>query len=98
MLALRDYNGVMRTLLVMLVMGVCATPAPGAEVLPPDIVVAADGSGQFKSVNEAVQSIAKESTERIIILIKNGTYTEKVRIDAACITLRGRSREKTRIE
>ena len=88
----------MRSFLVMLIMSLCATLAPGAEALPPDIVVAADGSGQFKSVNEAVQSIAKESTERIIILIKNGTYAEKVRIDAACITLRGQSREKTRIE
>ena len=45
-----------------------------------------------------MQSIPKDNGERTIILIKDGVYNEKVRIDAACITLRGQSRKGTRIE
>lgn len=64
----------------------------------PDLVVAQDGSGDFNSVQAAVQSISKDNHERKIVLIKNGVYHEKVRIDAACVTLRGESRTGARIE
>jgi pectinesterase len=64
----------------------------------PDITVAADGSGQFITVQQAVESISKDSRERIIVYIKDGTYREKVRIDSAFVTLRGQSRKGTRIE
>ena len=84
--------------MLLLVTSLGASLARGAEALAPDLIVAADGSGQYKSVHEAVQSIPKNNGERTIILIKDGTYAEKVRIDAACITLRGQSRDKTRIE
>ena len=71
-----------------------------AAYLPvePDIVVAKDGSGDFNSVHAAVQSIPKNNHERKIILIRDGLYNEKVRIDASCVTLRGESRTGTRIE
>src|SRR3954447_8136683 len=70
-----------------------------AQTLPaPDITVAADGTGQFTSVHAAVQSIPKDNRERTVILVKDGVYNEKVRIDAACVTLRGQSRDKTRME
>lgn len=64
----------------------------------PDVVVAPDGSGDFTSVNAAVQSIPHDNRERKIILIKDGLYPEKVRIDASRVTLRGESRAGTRIE
>ena len=73
-------------------------PRARAESFPPDIVVAADGSGRFKSVHEAVQSIPKSNRQRTIILVKDGVYNEKVRIDVSGITLRGQSRTGTRIE
>jgi pectinesterase len=69
-----------------------------AQTIPPDITVAADGSEQFKTVQEAVASIAKDNRERTIIAIKPGTYREKVRIEASFVTLRGEGRDKTRIE
>ncbi len=69
-----------------------------AESVPPDITVAADGSGDFTSVHKAVQSIPKDNRQRIVILIRDGVYKEKVRIDPACVTLRGQSRKGTRIE
>ncbi len=66
--------------------------------LPPDFVVASDGSGDFKAVQEAVASIPKDNHERKIILIKPGVYNEKVRIDASNITLRGEDRHASRVE
>lgn len=66
--------------------------------LKPDFVVAADGSGEFKSIHDAVHSIPRTNRERKIIFVKNGVYTEQVRVDAACITLRGESRAGTRLE
>ena len=64
----------------------------------PDLVVAADGSGDFKTVQAAVQSIPKTNSERTVIFIKNGIYREKVRVDASFVTLRGQTRDGTRIE
>lgn len=64
----------------------------------PDITVAADGSGDFKTVQAAVRSISKTNRERIVVFIKSGVYHEKVRVDAPFVTLRGQSRGGTRIE
>jgi len=70
-----------------------------AGTLPkPDIVVAADGSGDFKTVQAAVHSIPKTNNERMVVFIKNGVYREKVRVDASFVTLRGQSRHGARIE
>ena len=64
----------------------------------PDIIVASDGSGQFTSIQEAVQSIPKDNRERQIILVRNGVYDEVVRVDAAYVTLRGTSWLGTRLQ
>ena len=70
-----------------------------AQPLPkPDIIVAADGSGDFKTVQAAVASIPKTNRERMVVFIKDGVYKEKVRVDASFVTLRGQSRNGTRIE
>lgn len=63
-----------------------------------DIVVALDGSGQYKSIQEAINAVPDNSTKRTIMLIKNGTYnTEKLIVPASKInlTMLGESREKT---
>ena len=65
---------------------------------PPDITVAADGSGDFTTIQAAVASIPKDNRERMIILVKDGVYREKIRVDAPFVTLRGQSRKVTRIE
>jgi pectinesterase len=46
----------------------------------PEIVVASDGSGAFKTVQAAVDSAPDQSTLRIVIHIKPGTYTERINI------------------
>jgi pectinesterase len=70
----------------------------GGTLPKPDLIVAADGSGDFKTIQAAVASIPKTSTERMVVFIKNGTYHEKIRVDASFVTLRGQSRKGTRIE
>ena len=44
------------------------------------------------------RSIPRTNRERRLIVVKDGTYTEKVRVDAPFITLRGESRTGTRLE
>jgi pectinesterase len=60
--------------------------------------VAADGGGDFKTVQAALDSVARDNRERVIIFIKDGIYKEKIRVDSSFITLRGQSRAGTRIE
>jgi len=61
------------------------------------ITVAQDGSGDFYSIQEALNAIPDESEGRVIIYIKNGTYNEKIFIDKSNIALVGEDREKTKI-
>jgi pectinesterase len=72
-------------------------PAVRAEPLSPDCVVAADGSGDFRSIQAALEALPRDRRERQVILIKDGVYKEKIRIDVPCVTLRGQSRKGTRI-
>ena len=73
-----------------------AQPAP----LPfaPDLTVAADGSGDFTTIQAAVASLPRDNRERRFVYVKDGVYHEKVRIDASFVTLRGQSRAGTRLE
>jgi pectinesterase len=59
------------------------------------ITVAQDGSGDFKTITSAIQSLQMFNYQRTIIFVRNGTYNEKIRIDQDYITLKGESREKT---
>jgi pectinesterase len=70
----------------------------GSLRLPPDMTIAADGSGDFKTIQAALDSVPRNNRQRLILLIKDGVYREKIRIDAPFITLRGQSRADTRIE
>jgi pectinesterase len=76
--------------------GACSIVA--ADLPKPDIVVAADGSADFKTIQAAVQSIPTANRDRVVLFIKDGTYHEKIRVDASFVTLRGESRGGTRIE
>ena len=61
-----------------------------------DIVVAQDGSGNFKSIQEAINSLpADDAKTQRIIVIKKGVYNEKIFIDKNFITLRGENAENT---
>lgn len=58
------------------------------------IVVALDGSGNFKSVQEAVDSISDDSI-KTAIYIKKGIYKEKLFIEKRNIVLKGECEEST---
>lgn len=51
-----------------------ATPA----TIKPDVVVAQDGSGKYKTINEALKDIPKQSNKTFVIYIKAGIYKEYV--------------------
>lgn len=46
----------------------------------PDVVVAADGSGNYKTVSAAVAAAPEKSSKRYIIRIKAGVYRENVEV------------------
>lgn len=62
-----------------------------------DIVVAADGSGDFKTVQQAVDQVPDDNTQRVVIRIKPGIYKEQIRVSAAkrFLTFRGEDPFKT---
>ncbi|CAA0816151.1 Pectinesterase 1 [Striga hermonthica] len=50
----------------------------------PDVTVAADGSGDVRTVGEAVERIPKKSKARFVIYVKAGVYVENVVLDKSC--------------
>lgn len=60
-----------------------------------DFCVDQNGHGDFETVTEALQSLPMFNYERVTIFIKNGVYTEKIRIDCDYVTLRGENRAET---
>lgn len=63
-----------------------------------DLVVAADGTGNFKSLTEALQSLPMYNYQRYVIYLKNGVYNEKILIDRDYLTIVGESKDSTIIE
>lgn len=59
------------------------------------IVVAKDGSGQFRSIQGAINSLADSSNTPRKIIIRKGVYAEKLYIEKANIILEGEDREQT---
>jgi pectinesterase len=62
-----------------------------------DIIVAKDGTGHFTSIQSAIDSVPNNAVRLWIILIKSGTYNEKLFVTKSNITLVGEDRESTRI-
>jgi pectinesterase len=62
-----------------------------------NVIVAQDGSGDFNTIQEAINASKAFPYQRITIFIKNGVYHEKVKIHSwnPKISLIGESREKT---
>ncbi|XP_047182694.1 pectinesterase/pectinesterase inhibitor PPE8B-like [Vigna umbellata] len=55
-------------------------PLLQSKTMPVDAVVAADGSGKFTTVMDAVNAAPEYSMRRFVIHIKKGLYTENVEI------------------
>ena len=65
--------------LSFLLMGMCAMGHAQVAASPYQAVVAADGSGNYKTIQEAVNAAPDGQTEPWLILVKNGSYEEQVR-------------------
>jgi hypothetical protein len=62
------------------------------------LVVAADGSGDFSTLQGAIESVPDDPAHRVTIFIKNGTYEEIVFFqNKSNLTLRGEDREKVQV-
>ncbi|MDP4210184.1 MAG: pectinesterase family protein [Bacteroidota bacterium] len=86
------------TLTVILCLATTVKSMASNRLPKADIVVALDGSGNYKSIQAAINAVPDNSSKRFVILIKNGTYnTEKLIVPATKInlTIIGEDREKT---
>ena len=76
-----------------------SAPTNEMSVLPTEaIVVAKDGSGDFTTIQAAVDSIPADNTARKVIYIKNGLYHEKVSVKQPYVSFIGESQNDTMIE
>ncbi len=62
-----------------------------------NLIVAQDGSGNFKTITEALNAAPDQNDKTFIILVKNGTYNEKLFITKSNIAIVGEDRDSTRI-
>jgi pectinesterase len=83
---------------MLAVLALFCRAALGVEMPKPDIIVAADSTGNFTTIQAALDSIPKTNAERVVIFIKSGIYHEKFRVDPSFVTLLGQSRTDTEIE
>lgn len=69
-------------------------------MIPDTIMVAKDGSGDFTEIQKAIEAAKSYPLNRIVIYIKKGVYTEKVRIAAwnPDLSLIGEDRDSTIIQ
>jgi len=85
-------------LLVLIFEVVCVGSVSAQRVLLPDVlVVAADGSGDFKSVQQAIDRVPDNNQRRIVIRIKPGRYEEQIRVSSGkrFLTFRGDDSQNT---
>src|SRR5688572_24969738 len=75
----------------------CVTLFAQTSTYPTRITVAQDGSGNYKTIQEAINSIRDLSIVRVTIFIKNGVYNEKLVIPSwkTNITLSGENKANT---
>jgi pectinesterase len=88
----------MQKIIVMAFMLLAIFSLHAQTVTPPtSFIVAKDGSGNFKTIQEAVNAVRDLSQKQFTIFIKNGVYNEKVVVPSwkTHISLIGESKENT---
>lgn len=75
----------------------CLQLSAQVVVYPREITVAQDGTGNYKTIQEAVNSVRDLGELRVVIYVKNGTYHEKLIVPSwkTKISLIGESKEHT---
>ncbi|GAB2776322.1 pectinesterase [Hymenobacter luteus] len=82
----------MKYFLVVILAWLTLSRVRGAE-----LVVAQDGSGQFRTVQEAINAAPSQAEQEVVIRIRRGVYKEKLVVPAAKthLTLLGDERDQT---
>lgn len=75
----------------------CVALPAGADAGTIRLRVAADGSGEFRSIQEALRTLDPGDTTPVVINVKNGLYQEQVFLQRSHVTLLGEDMERTRI-
>jgi pectinesterase len=67
------------------------------QTYPSSFSVAQDGTGNFRTIQEAINAVRDLSQQRVVIHIRNGVYHEKLVIPSwkTMIALVGESRDST---
>lgn len=99
-LATEEMNGktniIISSLLGLLLIQLGGSAQPGTISVPQQIItVAADGSGNYKTIQGALSSLSDSSEGPRVIRIKKGTYAEKLYIEKQNVIFEGEDREKT---
>ncbi len=63
-----------------------------------DLVVAQDGSGDFATVQAALDALPAAADRIRVVLVRKGVYREKLFVTKSRVAIVGEDREKTRIE
>ncbi|KAE9448193.1 hypothetical protein C3L33_19909, partial [Rhododendron williamsianum] len=73
--------------------------AKKSKKIKPDLIVAKDGTGKYKTINEALEDIPEDSNKTFVLYIKAGVYEEKVQFNRSMTHLMvvGDGPTKTRI-
>lgn len=94
---LRTISGTRALMVLFTMLGAIGTLAHAslARERPPTWVVAADGSGDFETVQAAVDAVPADADERVVILIRPGMYKERIHVpkDKPPITFCGETRD-----
>lgn len=59
--------------------------------------ISQDGSGDFTSIQEALDSLPSDNASEVILFLHNGIYRERVTVTVPYVTFLGQSRENTRL-
>ena len=67
--------------------------------ITPSVIVAKDGSGHFKTIQEGINAMPRNNTEFVVMLVKAGVYEEQVNVDRKLnkLVVIGEGPTKTRI-
>jgi pectinesterase len=86
----------MKKIACILFAGIMGMPALVAQKgVHARIDVAADGKGDFKTIQGAINSLSDTAEQPRVIFIKNGTYKEKIYLEKHNIIFEGEDRDKT---
>lgn len=89
------YQHPMSSIYLIVILFVNINSGFGQCILENEIVVAQDGTGDFETIQAAIDASTSSGSSPFVIYIKNGVYDEKLYFEKSNITLIGQDRELT---